>query len=343
MYINDYAEALKLMGYKESIKPGWYTYVKLDKGRYKVVVMLHNNFGNLIQTENNLNMIKEQIDNDAKTLPIEAEREFLFVILVSKKAFFEGLGRDNNVLQIAENGKYKKSLKDAVFNEELKELNSSRIYEQAVNNRLSYSYLYKHRTSFITFLIAAICVFLMAKRVDPLTYGASYNLVRLQGHYQNLITANFLHVGLLHFLGNLITLLIIGTTLEKKIGHARYFILILSSALFTSAVSISWYFIKGNPEMITVGLSGVLFAILGADIVYGFKHKENIIYPLAFIVFNILSGVLSPNVNNTAHISGLIFGEWFMLIMILAFGAKKDNLSTYIYKHKVQRMSETRS
>ena len=33
MYINDYAEALKLMGYKETVKPDWYVYVKLDNNR----------------------------------------------------------------------------------------------------------------------------------------------------------------------------------------------------------------------------------------------------------------------------------------------------------------------
>jgi rhomboid protease GluP len=343
MYINDYAEALKHMGYKEVVKPDWYIYVKHDGDCYKVVVMLHNNFGSLIQTEKNLNRIKMQIENDPKTLPLELKKEFFFIILVSKKAFFEGLGKDNNVLQIAENGKYKKSLKSAAFDEELRELNNSRIYEQAVNNRLSYSSLYERRTSFITFLVAAICVTLMVKRVDPLIYGASYNLVRIQGQYQNLITANFLHVGFLHLLGNLVTLLIVGTSLEKKMGHARYFILTLSSALFTSIISISWYFIEGNPQMITVGLSGVLFAILGADIVHGLKYGENIIYSLALVVFNIISGVFSPSVNNAAHISGLIFGAWFMLLMIVAFEVKKDNLNTYIYRHKVQRMMETRS
>lgn len=343
MYINDYAEALKLMGYKETVKPDWYVYVKLDNNRYKVVVMLHNNFGSLIQTEKNLSRIKEQVGNDPKILPLDYSKEFLFVVLVSKKAFFENLGRDNNILQIAENGKHRESLNTGIFNEEIRELNRSRVYEQTVNSRLSYSSLYEHRASFVTFLVAIICVALMVKRINPLEYGASYDLVRIQGHYQNLITANFLHGSIFHLFGNLLTLLIIGTSLERKIGHIRYSVLILLSALFTTTLSISWYFIEENPQMITVGLSGVIFAILGADIVHGLKYGENIIYSAVLAAFNIFSGLFTPNINNIAHVSGFIFGIWFMLVMINVFGAKNDNMSTYIYKHRVKRIMQIHS
>jgi len=343
MYVNDYSEAFKLMGYKETVKPNWYVYVKHDDNKYKVAIMLYNNFGSLLQTEKNLNSIKEQIDNDPKILPLEYKREYLFIVLVSKKAFFMNLGKSNNILQIAENGKYRESLNTTIFNDDIRELDRSRIYEQTVNNSLSYPAFYGSRISFITFLIALICVILMIKRIDPLEYGASYELVRVKGHYQNLLTANFLHVGIFHLLGNIVTLLIIGTSLEKKIGHLRYLVIILSSAFFTSILSISWYFIEERPQMITAGLSGVVFAILGADIVHGLKYKENTIYPIVLAIFNIFSGVFSPNINNIAHISGLFFGIWLMLVIIAAFGVKKDNLSSYIYKHRIRRLLKRHS
>lgn len=339
MYLNDYARTLKSMGYKENIKPNWYVYVKNDNGMYKVAVILFNSFNTNIQRQQNIEKIKEIIDSDPCLLPLDNRREYLFLILTSRKGAFRGTDRSLNVLQIAEDGGFKNKAHSDVFKDEIKALKASRQYERSLDKSQSYDITYGYKSAFINYLVMFVCIALFVKGADTSKFGASYEVVRKTGHYQNLLTAGFIHNGLLHLLGNMLGLIVVGLSLEKRMGHVKYLSLILMSAVFTNLISVSWFFIEGNPQKMTVGLSGAVFAVLAADIVYGLSHGESIAYSAAIIAFNLLAGMMNPTINNTAHISGLAFGLWFMLVFVIMEKVERNRLGAYIYKEKVKRLT----
>lgn len=339
MYLNDYARSLKDLGYRESVKPNWYVYVKREDGKQKVAVIIFNNFNARVQSSQNLKKIQEIIDNDPVLLPFDDEREYLFLILVSSKRYFRSMDRTLNVMQISEDGKCSISIHTSVFDRELRELKLSRVYERSLDKSVSYNESYGYGFAYITTIVMVLCVIVFIKKLNPEVFGASYEIVRSCGHYQNLLTASFMHSGLLHLTGNIFTLAVIGLSLEKRMGHLSYLALILTSAVFTNLVSVSWFYIEGQPQLITVGLSGVVFAVLGADIVYGLAHGERIIYSAILVGINLLFGMLNPVVNNVAHIAGLGYGVWFMLIVVVTASINNKRLMAYIYKEKVKRVS----
>lgn len=339
MYLNDYAETLKSMGYKEIIKPNWYVYVKNDNGTYKVAVILFNSFNTNIQRQQNIEKIKEIIDADPCLLPLGIKREYLFLILTSRKGFFRRTDKSFNVIQIAEDGGFKNKAPSGIFKDEIKALKASRQFERSVDKSQSYDMAYGYRSAFISYLVMFICIALYVKGADATKFGASYEVVRKMGHYQNLLTAGFIHNGLLHLFGNMLGLIVIGLSLEKRIGHVKYLALIFMSVIFTNLISVSWFFIEGNPQKMTVGLSGAVFAVLAADVVYGLAHGESIAYSAVIIAFNLLTGTMNPVINNTAHISGLVFGLWFMLVFVLTEKVQRNKLGAYIYKEKVKRLT----
>lgn len=339
MYVNDYAETLKFMGYKENVTPDWYVYTKLENDIFKVCVILFNDFNTKVQSKKNLMSIRSIIDEDPVLVPFPNKREYLFIILVSSKKFFRHIGRELNALQIAENGTYKATINTDVFKTEIKALQKSREFESSMNKEMSYDALYGYKSAIVNYIVMITCIVLFIKGVSPEKYGASYDLIRRSGHYQNLLTANFLHAGILHLLGNLIILAFIGIPLERRFGHFKYLLLVLTSAVFASLISVSSFFIGGHPQTVTVGLSGVVFAVLAADVVYGLSYGERIGGSVFLILLNILFGSMNPTINNTAHIAGLAYGAWFMGLSVIIEKTKANKLSAYIYKEKIKRIT----
>ncbi len=84
-----------------------------------------------------------------------------------------------------------------------------------------------------------------------------------QGEWWRLLTASFLHGGILHLLFNMYALYLFGPSLEAAFGHLRFAVLYLLSALGGSAVS----YLFANPVQPSLGASGAVFGILGATLV----------------------------------------------------------------------------
>ena len=144
-----------------------------------------------------------------------------------------------------------------------------------------------------------------------LTYGEVPALV-LQGRQLfSVITSMFLHVDVLHILGNMIYLFVFGDNVEDRFGHAKFLLLYLvfgiAGGLTHSAVSV----MSGgaDPYIPAVGASGAIAGILGAYIVF---------YPVARIV----SIVPSFFFFRLARIPAVLFiGFWFILQILYAGGS----------------------
>ena len=90
-----------------------------------------------------------------------------------------------------------------------------------------------------------------------LRYGASYTPYIFEKHeYWRLLTAAFLHFGIRHLGNNMLVLFVTGNSLEHALGHVKYLVFYLLSAVGTSACSYAvevWM----RREVLSVGASSL--------------------------------------------------------------------------------------
>ncbi|WP_019414606.1 rhomboid family intramembrane serine protease [Paenisporosarcina sp. TG20] len=144
--------------------------------------------------------------------------------------------------------------------------------------------------------------------------GAGSNYLLGDGQWWRLITPMFLHAGLVHLLFNMFSLFLFGPELEKLAGKVRFLTIYFLSGL----IGIVATYLLQDANYVHVGASGAIYGILGAfgAIVYYTKNAlpqlRQIIIPI--IIISIVMTFLSPNINITAHLTGLIVGFLFGLV-----------------------------
>lgn len=133
-----------------------------------------------------------------------------------------------------------------------------------------------------------------------------------EGDWWRLITATFLHGGLLHLGMNMLVLWFIGPALEDYFGHARYLLLYVVSGLAGSAGALVW-----SPSVPTVGASGAIWGLMGAALILEWRR----IYvfggqALGLVVINLALTFLIPGISRGGHIGGLIGGAAAALVFL---------------------------
>ncbi|KAK6943645.1 Peptidase S54, rhomboid domain [Dillenia turbinata] len=132
----------------------------------------------------------------------------------------------------------------------------------------------------------------------------------LYGHQKwRLFTCIWLHAGVFHLLANMLSLLVIGIPLERDFGFVRVGLLYVICGLGGSLLSALF-----NQTSISVGASGAVFGLLGAmlsELITNWSTYTNkvgsLVTLLIIIVSNLAIGIF-PNVDNFAHIGGLVSG-----------------------------------
>ena len=137
--------------------------------------------------------------------------------------------------------------------------------------------------------------------------GAKFNYFINQGEYYRLFTCMFLHGGLMHIVFNMYALKSIGHLTENIYGKLKFSIIYIISGIIGS------YFSYKLSDGIAVGASGAIFGLLGAALVFAYneKHrigKEFLVEILKVIGINIFIGLTLPNIDNYAHLGGLLAG-----------------------------------
>lgn len=149
-------------------------------------------------------------------------------------------------------------------------------------------------------------------------YGeVALSLMTEQGQWWRLLTCGYLHMGLIHLVGNMAALEIVGTKIEKKIGPVR---LLLIYNLGTMLTAFLWCFIF--PEGQIVGASLGIFVLLGMLCVELFAkgEKQTIAlsrYEKGYLVFYVVAGCFLGIGTIVVHgigfvigiLAGLVFGR----------------------------------
>lgn len=127
----------------------------------------------------------------------------------------------------------------------------------------------------------------------------------LEGEYYRLITGILLHVGVVHLGSNVISLLLFGSYIEKRIGTTKMVLLTLLSLVLI------WIFklILMN-EVIGIGISGYTCFLMTFVFTMYYKDMDKSTRKMLFqlIVFTIIVTLLIPFISLSGHFSGLITG-----------------------------------
>ncbi len=137
--------------------------------------------------------------------------------------------------------------------------------------------------------------------------------------YWRLLTAGFLHLDFFHLLMNMIALRNLGTVMERVMGSKRFLITLLMGIIFGNA----FVFIL-DEATIGLGISGGLFALMGALIVYlyetgAFKNRRMLGQMFNIILINVLISMM-PGVSFAAHLGGFQAGVFLGFM----FSRRKD-------------------
>lgn len=142
-----------------------------------------------------------------------------------------------------------------------------------------------------------------------LNFGASWPVATLfNGQWWRLLTAGFLHGGLLHIGFNSWALMDVGAHTEEIYGQRRMVIIYLLSTIGGFLASSLW------TQSLSVGASAGLFGLIGAMIAVGVLHKRNMeasmikAFYIRWAIYGLLMGLLFPMTDNAAHVGGLATG-----------------------------------
>lgn len=145
-------------------------------------------------------------------------------------------------------------------------------------------------------------------------WGGNYGPWTLNGDWWRLITAGFVHSGLIHVAFNMWCLLSLGQLSERLFGRFQTFFIYLLTGVGGALLSIAH-----DPRHLEVGASGAIFGIAGA-LLAGVKfgnlsisagEKRAVISSMIFCVgvnFVLGAGVLGSNIDNFCHLGGFITG-----------------------------------
>ncbi|MBI4637072.1 MAG: rhomboid family intramembrane serine protease [Candidatus Rokubacteria bacterium] len=130
------------------------------------------------------------------------------------------------------------------------------------------------------------------------------------GEYWRLVSATFLHGSLDHLVSNAIALLILGMICEHAFGRAQFLSLYVLAGVAGSLLSLA-----ASPGP-SVGASGAIFGLQGASIVLFRRHRDRLlvrdrrigVVMLVWAVYTIVAGLMTPYIDNGAHIGGALGG-----------------------------------
>jgi len=132
----------------------------------------------------------------------------------------------------------------------------------------------------------------------------------LQGELWRLLTPMFLHGSEDHLIGNSLALYVLGVACEHAVGSVRMLGLYLAAGICGALASL---IISVGPS---VGASGAIFGVMAAVAVMLHVHQDRFylrekrvtVVVAAWALFTIATGLLSPFVDNAAHVGGFFCG-----------------------------------
>jgi rhomboid protease GluP len=163
--------------------------------------------------------------------------------------------------------------------------------------------------------------FLSPSNNSLLLLGATGTIPIDQLHrWWTLLSASYLHGGLLHIVFNMLALWQLGPFVLREYGLYRFL------AIYTLTGIAGFYlsYIAGVP--LTIGASASICGLIGATLYYGKSRGDiygQVIYKqvMGWVVGLVLFGFMIPGINNWGHGGGIVAG--ILLGFLLGYNAKR--------------------
>jgi len=143
----------------------------------------------------------------------------------------------------------------------------------------------------------------------------------IQGKYLwTFLTSMFMHGGFFHLFANMLSLLFIGSLVEKILGRKRYFWFYTIAGLFAGLLFVGASFIfHADFDTFAVGASGAIFGLIGLLMLLTPNLPVYVMFipipikmkyaaPGILILLWLISLTGGISIGNTAHLGGLIIG-----------------------------------
>ena len=148
-------------------------------------------------------------------------------------------------------------------------------------------------------------------------WGASIAPRTTNGEWWRLLTAMFVHAGLLHLLANLAGLAQLGLVLERLVGYFAFATVFFAAGIFANLASLS-----AAPMIVTSGASGAVFGLYGlllASAIWSIFQRSEMTMTLAaakrlapgtaiFMLYNLATDGFSHGVALNGLVMGFVCG-----------------------------------
>ena len=165
-------------------------------------------------------------------------------------------------------------------------------------------------------LVAAnVIVYLICTFTSNLLYNIGEldaAAVLLRREYGRIIYSMFLHAGIDHLFNNMVILFFLGAMIEKVTGHIQLLLIYLLSGIGANICSLL-YKVMTMDSMASVGASGAIFGLDGVLLAWILLDRQAMpdVTPrrvLLMIVLSLYSGFTAHNIDNAAHVGGVLTG-----------------------------------
>ncbi|CAO5172910.1 putative membrane protein [Frankia sp. AiPs1] len=134
--------------------------------------------------------------------------------------------------------------------------------------------------------------------------------IAIDDQYYRLLTAAFLHAGVLHILFNMYALFLLGFQLEALLGRARYLGLFVAGAVGGNTLS----YLLGGLSTASVGASTAIFAFFAAYYVIARRLRIDSTQILVIIGINLAITFTFSSIDKWGHLGGLAVGALIGLL-----------------------------
>jgi rhomboid protease GluP len=167
-----------------------------------------------------------------------------------------------------------------------------------------------------------------------LQYGQVNGFVIHYGWYWQLFTSMFIHANIAHLAGNMLFLLIFGLRGEEMFSLPEYLFIYFLGGLTGNLLSLVFLPL----DVPSAGASGAIFAMFGACTIYARRTVGQSIIGALIYAFFLLFLSSGPNVNDSAHIGGLVAG--LLIGYVLAIKRKPATMYkiSYSYPHTLSSL-----
>jgi membrane associated rhomboid family serine protease len=143
--------------------------------------------------------------------------------------------------------------------------------------------------------------------LDAIRFGALVKPLVMEEPWR-LLSACFVHAGIIHIGFNMMGLVFLGRILEPAIGSVRLIIAYVASGIVGFVLSFLWWAVLGGAP-VSVGASGAVYGLFGLLLGFMWRRKDPRWKPLLFraLMYAVILGIAAP-IDHAAHIGGALTG-----------------------------------